>query len=193
LAKPPVTKSSLDRAKDWLKRSIEMVKNGGNKLMAKDRPRLVPANEMSRRLIGRMVMFYYDPKFKDDKKVLPYYDAWPLVFPIKFYPNGFLGINLHYLNPQMRERLLAAIIAKYKGRHIDENRRLQMDYELLNSYAKFRFFKPCVKRYLTKHTRSKMFVVDPAEWPMVALLPTERFVRATKSKVWSDSKKSVGL
>ena len=56
--------------------------------------------------IGEMYMFSYDPKYKD---VLPYYDMYPLVIPIEMYADGFLGLNLHYLPPLARARLLDSL------------------------------------------------------------------------------------
>ena len=51
---------------------------------------------------GRLNMFFYDPKFK---KTLPYYDTFPLVLPLENYPDGFLGINFHYLPMNLRLQL----------------------------------------------------------------------------------------
>jgi len=46
--------------------------------------------------VGRLNMFFYDPKYK---KTLPYYDTFPLVLPLERIPGGFAGINFHYLRP----------------------------------------------------------------------------------------------
>ncbi len=53
--------------------------------------------------IGRMYTYQYDPKLKD---VLPVWDKFPLVIPIEMYSDGFLGLNLHYLDPYSRLILL---------------------------------------------------------------------------------------
>ena len=53
--------------------------------------------------IGRLNMFFYDPKYK---KTLPYYDTFPLVLPIERISGGFAGINFHYLRPGARFTLL---------------------------------------------------------------------------------------
>ena len=53
--------------------------------------------------IGRLNMFFYDPKYK---KTLPYYDTFPLVLPLERIPGGFAGINFHYLRPGARFTLL---------------------------------------------------------------------------------------
>ena len=54
------------------------------------------AEFVTRTNVGKMYMFFYDAKYKD---TLPFFDIFPLVFPIEFYSEGFLGINLHYLPP----------------------------------------------------------------------------------------------
>jgi hypothetical protein len=50
--------------------------------------------------MGNMYLFSYDPKHKD---TLPYYDRFPLIFPINKAKGGFLGITMHYLTPILRE------------------------------------------------------------------------------------------
>ena len=56
-----------------------------------------------RLMLGKMFMFEYDPKLA---KTLPHYDAFPLIFPFKFYKEGFHGINLHYLPTEWRAILM---------------------------------------------------------------------------------------
>ena len=57
----------------------------------------------TRFLLGNMYLFAYDPKHKE---TLPYYDRFPLIFPINKAKGGFLGINLHYLPPPFRAKLM---------------------------------------------------------------------------------------
>ena len=59
--------------------------------------------QATRPFFGKMNMFIYAPKFA---KKLPYYDTFPLVLPLERYSDGFLGINLHYLHPRLRARLM---------------------------------------------------------------------------------------
>ncbi len=40
---------------------------------------------------GHLYMFVYDPKTKAE---LPYYDRFPLVFPFRKTPDGFIGLNM---------------------------------------------------------------------------------------------------
>lgn len=62
------------------------------------------------RMFNLYTCIYKDPKTKDD---LPYFDAFPLFFPIQFTQGseGVLmhAINIHYLEPKLRKRFLKEI------------------------------------------------------------------------------------
>jgi len=134
-------------------------------------------------LIGSMVVFVYDPKYKE---TLPYYDTFPLVFPFNADSNSFIGINLHYLDPMSRAKLMDALY-DIKGK----DNRLALSYNILNSAGRFELFKPCVKRYLISHLRSGVNPVDYEEWDAALMVPTARFQKASERKVWDDSLRKV--
>lgn len=183
--------NTIKRAVQWFKNNVELLSTvHGNILMGKDRQRLVTASSLTPRHTGRMIMFFYDPKWKNK---LPYYDRFPLVLPIKFYKDGFLGLNLHYLPIHMRAQLLDNIYTRYKSKQFDENKKLQLDYQMLNSVSRLRYAAPCVHRYLYSHCRSRFYIVDPQEWNMMLMLPTERFEKKGKETVWAESKQKLGL
>jgi len=138
--------------------------------------------------IGQMYCFSYDPKTKEK---LPYYDKFPLIFPINFYSDGFLGINLHYLPPMMRAQLMNALYDIAVDDKYDNSRKLRISYDLLNGSSKYKYFKPCVKRYLSSHVRSKFIFIDHENWDMVLMLPMQQFEKASDQKVWKDSIDSV--
>jgi hypothetical protein len=129
-------------------------------------------------------MFFYDPK---GKATLPYYDIFPMIFPIGFQEGGFLGINLHYLPPYYRAKLMDALYSTANNNKYDESTKLKISYEMLNSASKFGAFAPCVKRYLWDHVQSKFLYVEPTNWDTALMLPLERFQKATKTKVFNDS------
>jgi hypothetical protein len=147
-------------------------------------------------LLGRMYLFQYDPK---GKKTLPYYDRFPLVFPIDsartsgFAANGgsFLGINLHYLPLPLRARLMDALYDTITTKELDESTRLRISYNILQQASKYRFFKPCIKRYLISHVRSRFFYIEPTEWEMALFLPLDRFVGANMSRIHRDSRNRI--
>jgi len=87
-------------SREWFRNKAKaMGKISENKLMKSDESRLVDKPE-----VGSMYMYIYDPKTKDK---LPYYDKFPLIFPIGFAKEGFYGINFHYIPIQLRAKLMA--------------------------------------------------------------------------------------
>lgn len=138
--------------------------------------------------IGKMYMFFYDPKHK---KTLPYYDKFPLVFILEFYDDGFLGLNLHYLPPDLRLILFEKLITLTTNKNYNDNTRLRISYKIIKNVARFKFARPCLKRYLTTHIRSKIKNVPAEDWEIALFLPVETFRKQIKEVVWNDSRKSV--
>lgn len=126
-------------------------------------------------VIGKMYFFYYDPK---TKAKLPIYDRFPLVFPIERYPDGFLGLNLHYLSPGERQSLLGSLMEYRTATNMTERSRLRLSYDLLTrSKGLASASRPCIKRYLFTHVRSNFIEIVPDEWDKAIQLPVEMFVR----------------
>ena len=139
----------------------------------------------NRPLLGGMYMYEYMAKHRD---TLPYYDRLPLIFPFKSVKGGFYGLNMHYLPLPLRAKLMDALYDTANNKKYDETTKLKISYQILDKAAKFKEFKPCVKRYLTSQVQSKFLYVYPSEWDIALFLPTERFSGASKTKVWSESK-----
>lgn len=139
--------------------------------------------------LGYMYAFSYDPKFK---KTLPYYDVFPLIFPVQFESDGFLGINFHYLPPILRARLMDALYPNLTNKKYDDTTRMRLSYDILQSASKYRFFKPTLKRYLRSQLRSQFLEIHVNEWDIALFLPTESFRKADSEKVWADSRKKIG-
>lgn len=138
-------------------------------------------------LIGRMYMFLYKPKYKDE---LPYYDRFPLIFPFRVVPGGFYGINLHYLAPKYRAILMDQLYNLINNLEFDETTRLKITYKVLNSSSKYKWFRPCVKHYLKSHMQSTLIYIDPAEWNLALFVPSEQFRKDNKRNIWRDSYRS---
>ena len=172
-----------DSARSWYRDRARTTRITPDRLIRSDRERLT-----SRVMIGRMYHFFYDPKHK---KTLPYYDRFPLIFPFKSVRGGFLGINLHYLPLRLRAKLMDELYGLAEDNRYDEDTRLKISYRVLNGASKYKYFKPCVKHYLTPHVKSRFLEVYAAEWDIALFLPTERFVGAGKGKVQADSRKMI--
>ena len=139
-------------------------------------------------LPGHMYHFYYDPKTKAD---LPYYDRFPLIFMVGPAKNGFYGLNLHYLPPKLRAAMMDNLYDIVSNKRYDENTKLRISYDLLKGASKYRYFKPTFKHYLNDHVNSRFIKIDSAEWDIALFLPTERFEKASKSRVFADSRKMI--
>lgn len=138
--------------------------------------------------VGKMYVFLYDPKHKD---TLAYYDRSPCIFPIERYSDGFLGINLHYLPPILRVKLLDALFELVNKPKLPENRKLNISYQILKSAAASKWFKPCIKRYLSKHVKSRFLEVPYDNWGQVPFLPISQFEGAPITQIWSDSRNAL--
>lgn len=174
------------RSLNWFRRKIQWTTRGK---AVSSRSLMSQTEDLtSRIMIGRMYHFTYDAKHKDK---LPYWDRFPLVIPIESYGDGFLGINLHYLHPRLRAKLMDALFTTITDKNLNERAKLRVSYSLLAGAARFRFFEPTVKRYLFSHVRSRYLQIDPKEWSIALFLPTENFQKQSKQQVWKESRKII--
>lgn len=138
--------------------------------------------------VGDMVVFQYE---SIDDSDLPYWDRFPLIFLIDVKDNHFTGINLHYLPPLWRLKLLANLKNLNNNNNYDENTRLRISYQILKRSVLLRAFKPCFKEYALRGLRSKFIKIHSSEWDIASVLPVAKFKKARPKKVWSDSLKSL--
>jgi hypothetical protein len=138
----------------------------------------------SKSVLGKMYFYSYDPKHK---ATLPWYDTFPLVFPIERYNDGFLGLNFHYLAPKDRAILMDQLKGFATNKKYDETTRLRLTYNMLKGFTKYKRAKPTVHRYLTSKVKSKFVLVNSDEWEVALFLPVERFKKASKKQVWAHS------
>tara|TARA_B100000929_G_scaffold145181_2_gene115005 strand:+ start:114 stop:719 length:606 start_codon:yes stop_codon:yes gene_type:complete len=139
---------------------------------------------VSKSVLGKMYFYSYNPKWKDE---LPWYDTFPLVFPIERYPDGFLGLNFHYLAPKHRAILMDQLKMFANNKKYDETTKLRLSYNMLKGFTKIKRAKPTVHRYLNSKVNSKFVLVNADEWEVALFLPVERFKKATKKQVWAHS------
>lgn len=138
--------------------------------------------------VGSMYMYTYDPKTKDK---LPYYDTFPVIFVVGPAEGGFYGLNIHYLPPKLRAKLMDGLYKYASDDKYDEKTKLGLSYELLKSVAKLKYFEPCLKRYLISHVRSQFMYVYPYEWDICLMLPLQQFEKKSFSEVWADSQRKI--
>jgi len=186
----------------------EEKKSAGHKTMSKDavawlqkqineikRPSAIPITikgEVSRQKqpgqlrIGMMYCYYYDPKTKDE---LPYWDRFPMVLVLEKYNDGFLGLNIHYLPVKYRVAFLQKLMRYAQLTPDDDIKRMRISYDILTATKRYAEFRPCLKRYLYSHLRSRILMIEPNEWDVATMLPIQQFRGAKPQKVWQDSVK----
>jgi hypothetical protein len=145
-----------------------------------------PQRNVNRIIPGEMYLFAYDAKTKD---TLPYWDMFPLVFPFKKLKDGFIGLNMHYLPYAMRVRLLDRLMDFKTNSLLNDTTRLRYSWSTIQGVSRFKMAEPCVHRYLTDHIQSPLKKIDSNDWATALLLPVERFVGASKQRVWTESLK----
>ena len=155
-------------SRDWFRRRVQ-------RLTWINRDALMREDEINKRAshsYGSMFMYFYDLKHKNK---LPYYDRFPLTIPIEPAEGGFIGINLHYLPPVLRAKFLDALLDVTNNKKYDDTTKFRLTYRLLKGARNMRYFKPCLKRYLLSHVRSRFAEVPAPEWELATFLPTAQW------------------
>lgn len=167
----------------WFMNKAKNLNVSRSKLMKED-----PIELRSRPAVGKMYMYFYDPKHKE---TLPYYDRFPLIIMVGPAPRGFMGLNLHYLPLATRAKFLDALLGTINNERYDESTRFRLSYEMLKRASKLKAFRPCLKRYLSSHVRSRLAMVPAPEWEIATFLPTADFEKASSSEVYRDSRRKM--
>ncbi len=152
----------------------------------RDKSRLIQKTGYKR--LGGMYLFNYLAKTRTKLK---YWDSVPLVFIIKFTKDGFLGLNLHYLPPVMREKLFILLRTRLRGPEENQFSRLVIPYDVLKSSRQFRYYRPCIKRYKTKYIGSRILHIWPKDWDLAIHLPIDRFQKTNRYQVWAESRRKL--
>ena len=135
---------------------------------------------------GELYMFFYSAKHKE---TLPYWDKFPMVIPFATAKGGFLGLNLHYLQYDLRIQLMDRLLSFKSNDMLDERTKLKFSWATVEGMSKFAAVKPCVKHYLNGYVKSSFKKIDAPDWATALMLPVENFVGASKQQVWDDSRR----
>ena len=145
---------------DWYKKQVQsMTTPGARSLISQGKATIAPK-------YGVMNLFGYDPKLK---ATLPYYDRFPLIFPIDFAKGGFYGINFHYLQPGARVNFLRQLSRFASDKNYDKKTRYNIG-ELSG-----RYYKKTIKHYLYSQVRSSFLNITADEMAIAIFLPVARF------------------
>lgn len=181
---------SYQQSKNWFRtRALQVAKQQASPIIVtQHRPKSGQITSQS--MIGKLFMYMYSPKHKMN---LPYYDAYPIVFPFKILKDGFLGLNMHYLPPAQRAILMDAMYSLVSSKNMDNDatRLNKINNTVLSESVRYKWYGPCVHRYLNRQIKSSIAIIPPREWELALFLPTQNFKKQTETKVWKDSIQTV--
>ena len=177
-------------ASEWLKNKAKIARKENTARRDKRRSNLLGDESRIAKYIeaGSMYLYNYDAKYK---ATLPYYDRYPCIMLIDYSGTGhFIGLNLHYLPPLLRAKLLDAIMDL--PTHLTAKKTAMLSYSIIRSFAESDLAKPCLKKYLYSHVQGSFLEIMRDEWHYISALPLAHFVsetgNASVSRVYKDSR-----
>lgn len=152
-----------------------------------DIPKIKPA-KIKRALFGFPLMFKYSPKHAS---TLPYYDMLPMPILLAKYPDGFLGLNIHYLPWAKRLQLADRLVRATKNKKRINYKTVKDAWNSLRLPIGYSYL--IIRRYLTSHIQSDIAVFTwdtyraaavniPGKWRK----KSERAVFAAMMAKWKD-------
>jgi len=144
-----------------------------------------PIRMATNQFVGRMYLFRYNPI---GRQTLPYYDRFPLVILISMQKEGFMGLNLHYLPMDLRQRLFYNLLNRASQSEFRWNTYLKIDYDYLRSKTLLRSHKACIKRYRYDQIYGRMANVPAPEWEIAVHLPLASWRKAGEGRIFKDSR-----
>jgi hypothetical protein len=174
--------SRTPKSEEWFTSKVKELSMPSRTKLLKDEA----LEKRSKVLVGDMVMYFYDPKTKD---TLPYYDKFPLTIVVGPAPGGFYGLNLHYVNPVARARLLNELFKLAPKNLTTDSRLARLRYDMLQGVKKYKEYEPCFKRYLMSNVKSQMSRVPMTDWETAIYLPIQQFKKKSSRSVWAQSRK----
>ena len=174
-------------ARAWMRKAAEGVRDTRKRLLSD-----VPPERMKTRVTpGKLYYYEYSAYYYEVEKTLPYYDMYPLAFPIKQEGDKLLVLSMHYLPPRTRAKLMDALLNIASDSVFNEKTRILMSYKLLNASSKYKEFAPCLKYHRLDRVKTKFIEVPANEWYFAMFLPLARFKGASSQKVFNDSAKAI--
>ena len=157
-------KTTGPKSYDWYRKQVQsMTTPGARSLIRSGKATLRPK-------YGIMNLFGYDPKHKAK---LPYYDVFPLIFPLEPAKGGFIGLNFHYLRPGARAAFLRSLANTTIDNKFDKKTRYRINWR--NNA----FMRKTAKHYLFNHVRTSFLNITAEEMAIAIFLPVARFKKGS--------------
>ena len=167
----------------WFMNKAKNLNVSRSKLMKED-----PIELRSRPAVGKMYMYFYDPKTKD---TLPYYDRFPLILLVDINKGGMTGLNLHYLPIRLRQKLFYSLLNRVNSRDMNEDTYIRMTYDFLKDNRAVKEYRPCFKKYLTQNIKGNIAQIPASEWEVAVHLPLASFEKKDERTVHRESERII--
>ena len=157
-------KTTGPKSYDWYRKQVRsMTTPGARSLIRSGKATIRPK-------YGIMNLFGYDPKHK---ATLPYYDTFPLIFPLEPAKGGFIGLNFHYLRPGARAAFLRSLANTTTDNKFDKKTRYRINWR--NN----EFMRKTAKHYLFNQVRTSFLNITAEEMAIAIFLPVARFKKGS--------------
>ena len=103
--------------------------------------------------VGDLFFFSYSPSFPERYE---FWDTQPLAVALTFYRDGFLGCNLHYVNPDYRDSVAVSLLNSGGGASVPKN---------------------AIHKYLYSGIGNLQKVPRSEDWGEISKFPTEQFIQ----------------
>ena len=77
------------------------------------------------------------------------------------------------------------------NKRYDESTKFKLSYNMLQRISKMKYYKSCIKHYLTSHVVSKFARIPAPEWEIATFLPTADWQKGGSGQVYKDSRKII--
>lgn len=136
---------------------------------------------------GQMILFRYQAKGFDEG-TLSYFDAAPIVIILGENKHGnLLGLNLHYLPPPVRLRVLGLLMKPINAKKLRHDTKLRVTYQAVQSIAALAPLQYAIHSYIPNRMAGKVVRVQPAEWHHAAAMPVAQFIGKSARGVWASN------
>jgi hypothetical protein len=136
---------------------------------------------------GTIMTYMYDAK---NAETLEYWDRAPLIIFLDVQKNGnWLGLNLHYIEPRVRAKILGLLMKTVTAKKLRHDVRMRITYQMCQQIAAYKPLGFCLKSYIPQRITTKIVRIQPLDWQHAIFFPSDRFQKASNRKVWSDAKK----
>tara|TARA_B100001059_G_C17725415_1_gene523138 strand:- start:97 stop:888 length:792 start_codon:yes stop_codon:yes gene_type:complete len=138
---------------------------------------------------GKLYTFRYWP---DGFVDLNYFDMNPLIFIVDFESKYlWRGINMHYLDPNLRNKLYYDLRQWLTNRNYDQGTRIRMFYQYLKRFKKYIPALTAMRTYKVERIRSEVTIINPEYWDICINIPSQRWVKKRENVVWHDTAKDI--